>query len=294
MLKYYHVRDAKMSLTSHLLKHLAITKLCSVPWSASTISKAANGKPGYVPPTSEPDGQAIEFNVSHQAGIVTLVAAVGKAVDLGTDVVCVNERNEFARFGKEGLFKYIDMHADMFAESETQALKMDVASLGLPECQHLDGYGRDAVARCQYPDQKVTWRERNGELKSLDGKKIVEAKLRRFYALWCLREAYVKMTGEALLAEWLRELEFRSFATPKAADGIADKESLIAGEEITDFEIYFKGKKVDDVTMELRAVGRDYMFASATRLKEGNIRDAIFDGFVNLDLERDVYAAAQM
>jgi 4'-phosphopantetheinyl transferase len=293
-LKYYHVRDAKMSLVSHLLKHLAITKLCSVPWSASTISKAANGKPCYIPPTSEPDGKTLEFNVSHQAGIVTLVAAMGKAVDLGTDVVCVNERNELARFEKEGLFKYIDMHADVFAESETQALKMDVDSLGLLECRHLDGYGRDAVARCQYPDQKVTWREKNGEVKSLDGKRIVEVKLRRFYALWCLREAYVKMTGEALLAEWLRELEFRAFATPKAADGIVDTDSLITGEVITDFEIYFKERKVNDVAMELRALGRDYMVASAARLKEGNMQDAIFDGFLKLDLERDIYAAAQM
>src|SRR5436190_1116057 len=117
-----------MSLASHLVKHLAITKLCSVPWSASKISKAANGKPVYILPLSEPGRKALEFNVSHQAGIVTLVAATDATVDLGTDIVCVNERNEFARFEKEGLFKYIDMHADVFAESETQALKMDVDS----------------------------------------------------------------------------------------------------------------------------------------------------------------------
>ena len=283
-----------MSLASHLLKHLAVTKICSIPWSASTISKAANGKPIYNPPTSTPDSKSLEFNVSHQAGIVTLVAAVGKAVDLGTDVVCVNERNEFARFEKEGLFKYIDMHADVFAESETQALKMDVDSLGLPECQHLDGYGRDAVARCQYPNQKVVWKEKCGEVKSLDGNRIAEAKLRRFYALWCLREAYVKMTGEALLAEWLRELEFRAFATPKATNGIVDKESLIAGEVVTEFEVYFKERKVNDVAMELRAFGLDYMVASAARPKEGNPNDVIFEGFLELDFEREIYTLAQM
>jgi 4'-phosphopantetheinyl transferase len=301
VLKYYHVKDAKMSLASSLLKHLAIAKLYGVPWTEVVVSRDANGKPCYVPKTS--GSETIEFNVSHQAGIVTIIACICAPgeVQLGTDVVCVNERDDYARIEKEGFFSWVDMHSDVFAPSETQALKMDTTQLvlPLPEGLELTGYARDAIARCQYLSQLTTWKDAAGQVRQLEPEVIIEAKLRRFFALWCLREAYVKMTGEALLAKWLQELEFRRFRTPSTfkdecgSSQISKNTSLELGEVVTDFEIFFKGKLVDDVAMELRAFEENYMVASAARLKVPERSMAIFGGFVELELERDIYTVAE-
>jgi 4'-phosphopantetheinyl transferase len=286
-----------MSLASSLLKRLAIAKLRGVPWSQITLSRAANGKPCYVPKI--PGSGSIEFNVSHQAGIVTIVAclcAEGE-VALGTDIVCVNERDDYARIEKEGFFSWVDMHSDVFSPSETQALKMDTTQLvlRLPEDLHFAGYARDAIARCQYHSQRITWKDATDEIRETDAGVVIEAKLRRFYALWCLREAYVKMTGEALLAEWLQELEFRRYKTPSVAEeqkGSTDT-SLEPGEVVTDVEIYFKGKTVKDVVMELKAFGADYMVASAARAREADRSRVVFSGFTELNLEKDIYVVAE-
>jgi len=50
---------------------------------------------------------------------------------------------------------------------------------------------------------------------------LIASKLRNFYAHWCLKEAYIKMTGEALLAPWLRDLEFRNVRPPAAASSLS-------------------------------------------------------------------------
>jgi 4'-phosphopantetheinyl transferase len=286
-----------MSLVSSLLKRLAIARLCGVAWSEVTLSRAVNGKPCYVPEI--PGSRSIEFNVSHQAGIVTIVACICAEgeVALGTDIVCVNERDDYARIEKEGFFSWVDMHSDVFAPSETQALKMDTTYLvlPLPEDLHLAGYARDAIARCQYRSQRITWKDASGEAREADAGIIVEAKLRRFYTLWCLREAYVKMTGEALMAEWLKELEFRRYKMPSAAGEGEEstKTRLEPGELVNEFDIYFKGNQVQDVVMELRAFGRDYMVASAAQRRDGDMSKVVFSGFTELELERDIYAIAE-
>lgn len=316
VLRYHHVRDAKMSLASHLLKRLAIAKLLSVPWSAATISRDENGKPIYLPSDgSESKAQkTIEFNVSHQAGIVVLVACVydtsQEPIQLGTDIVCVNERNDYARVDEKGFFSFLSMHSDVFSPLETQALQFDISYLPLrvPQDVDLAGYARDAIVRCQRTTQPVTFKDRNGTTHVLEGKRVIEAKLRRFYALWCLREAYVKMTGEALLAEWLRELEFRGFRTPAAAaaaatgvgeEGVGSRgnvgSGLEVGEVVTELEIYFKRKRVSDVVMELKALGLDYMVATAARVRngKGDLADVELGRFVELEIEKDVLAVAE-
>jgi hypothetical protein len=92
---------------------------------------------------------------------------------------------------------------------------------------------------------------------------VIDAKLRRFYAYWCLREAYVKMTGEALLADWLRRLEFRDVAAPAPAPAAVDNATLLPGEVVTAVDVYLDDSRVAGVAMELRAFGRDYMVATA-------------------------------
>ncbi|KFY00114.1 hypothetical protein O988_03513 [Pseudogymnoascus sp. VKM F-3808] len=283
VLNYWFIRDAKMSLASHLLKHLVIHELGSVPWEQSTISRDANKKPCFSP--SNGMGKPLEFNVSHQAGLVPLVACAGHTVEVGIDVVCVNERSDNAIISKDGLFAWIDMHAEVFSRAEVQYMKYDVESLTLPIEIDVEEKGRDAIARCQLREETVSWTTSSGAPRELDANVIIDAKLRRFYAFWCLREAYVKMTGEALLAPWLGDLEFRKFKVPAANEKAAlDDSDLLLGETTTEFHIYFQGKRVKNVTMELRALGRNYMVGTAARNKDGEAGLRKFPGFVNLTL----------
>jgi len=103
---------------------------------------------------------------------------------------------------------------------------------------------------------------------------IVDAKLRRFSAMWCLREAFVKMTGDALLAPWLKELEILDVQAPKQKEGVENDTSLVEGAMLTDFRIFFKERKVNDVRMEISAYGANFMIAGSVRSPVGVLDDA--------------------
>lgn len=139
---------------------------------------------------------------------------------------------------KEGWPAFVDMHADVFAPGEVAYLKYQVLSA-------VPGLVSNAAS----------------------AEDVVDGKLRAFYALWALREAYVKLTGEALLASWLKELEFREFRPPKPTAGweVPADEGNGSEEVVRDADIRFKGKKVEDVNMCLRSLGADYMIATAVR-----------------------------
>lgn len=226
-----------MSLASHLLKHYAISRALDLAWGATAISRNAKTKPVYVDPAT--GRSPIDFNVSHQAGLVALVAAHGhdperEPVDVGCDVVCVSERadRDQAMVAREGWPAFVDVHADVFAPGEAAYLKHRAAGQGAA-----GGGGATTTTA---------------------------AKLRSFYTLWCLREAYVKMTGEALLAPWLKVLEFRDFAAPlpQRAMGEAREDG---GDAVRTHDIWFEGKKVEDANVCLRSVGPDYMTCTAVR-----------------------------
>lgn len=273
-----------MSLASHLLKHLVLTELGGVPWDLSLVTRDSNGKPGFSP--SNGLGRPVEFNVSHQAGLVPLIACASRDVEVGIDVVCVNERSDNRTIQEEGFSAWIDLHADVFAPSEVHYMKFDSENLSLPIDIDAQRYGRYAISNCQRRDVKVLWTNDAGDVQELDANVIIDAKLRRFYAFWCLREAYIKMTGEALLAPWLRKLEFRQFKVPKAnIHSPLDDSDLHVGEITTEFDIYFNGNRVENVNMELRALGCNYMVASAIRSKDGKAAMRSFPGFSTLSVE---------
>lgn len=203
----------------------------------------------------------LDFNVSHQAGIVSLIAAVGfKGVTVGTDVVCVNERlqQDYAHINKYGFDDWVDVHADVLADSEVAFMK----------------------------SAPVDDRSRGAET-------AIEKRLRRFYSIWCLREAYVKMTGDALLAPWLKELEILDVQSPTAKEGI-DTKSLEEGEVVRQFANYFQGKVVTDVRTELTALGMHYMIAGSIRipkeLKDSGIK---LGKWQQLNLEKDILDVAE-
>ncbi|OBR08670.1 Phosphopantetheinyl transferase [Colletotrichum higginsianum IMI 349063] len=235
VLKYYHVRDAKLSLGSHLLKRYAISRFCGIPWPEATAVRDERTKPIF----RAADGTTpLSFNVSHQAGLVALFAvhgydATNGPVDVGVDVVCTSERRsrDHAMLRNEGWPKFVDIHADVLSPLEANFLKWQVLA-DIPPGLKPGASIEDAA----------------------------DFKLRCFYALWCLREAYVKMTGDALLAPWLAELQFKKFRPPAPAESFeAD------GEAVTEHDIVFKGTKIEDVKVSLRALGPDYMTCSAVR-----------------------------
>jgi 4'-phosphopantetheinyl transferase len=246
----------------------------------------------------------MEFNVSHQAGIVSLMAVVGtkEKIEVGTDVVCWNERRvqDYAHIEKDGFFEWVDIHGDVFAESEVSYMKLapvEAERLGLGT--FLTGFGRDNVSRCQWRNKKIAvkvqgYEEGDGRSVMIESNDIIDAKLRRFYACWCVREAYIKMTGEALLAPWLKELEISDVKAPAVKEGIKDEASLEDGDVERDFTIHFKGKRVTDVNMELVALGKDYMVSGAARpaatLEELGLKLGKWE---HLDLETDVLDFAE-
>lgn len=238
VLRYLFVRDAKMSLASHLLKHYVVSKFCEVPWWETKITRNAKTKPVYVDTAT--GKSPVEFNVTHQAGLVALVASYGyEGVDVGVDIVCVSERRDrdHTAIGREGWPSFVDMHADVFAPSEANYLKYQVLSAnpGLPA--------------------------------GATAEQVTDVKLRCFYTLWCLREAYVKMTGEALLAPWLKVLEFRNFKPPQPATSF-EASNEDGSDVVREHDMWFKGSKVEDANVCLRSLGPDYMTCTAVRTPE--------------------------
>lgn len=190
---------------------------------------------------------------------------------MGTDVTCWNERKKHddEHIEKKGLFDWIDMHADVFAESEVTWMKLGPLDLELGS--EMYGYSKDTISRCERRGGSVEVEiTRNNAIERVRVSKddIIDAKLRRFYTMWCLREAYVKMTGEALLAPWLQELEILDVQAPKPHVDAKDSSSLLQGEGIRSGIIVFKGKRILDVYMEVLGVGQDYMIAGCVRLSE--------------------------
>jgi 4'-phosphopantetheinyl transferase len=279
VLKYYHVRDAKLSLGSHLLKRYAISRYCRVPWRRATATRNGYTKPVF---RADDGSTPLAFNVSHQAGLVALVAVHGyagpppplgppgdakgdggggAAVEIGVDVVCTSERRDRDQkmVAEEGWPRFVDIHADVLSPAEASYLKYQVLA-AVPGLRP-----RSTVAE------------------------IVDFKLRAFYALWCLREAFVKMTGEALLAEWLPELQFRNFRPPPlgSAEGGGREDDEEEPGVVRKHDVVWKGRRVDDVQICLRNWGDDYMTCTAV-MTPGRKEDGLgfeLGPFVEIELE---------
>jgi len=247
-LHYFQLRDAKMALASALLKPYAVSRLLGIPWSATldNIISQEMIKPFYLDPLT--DTNPIAFNVSHQAGIVVITAVANyppREAEVGVDVVCTSERRErdleTLMRRATGWSEFVDTHADVFAPGEAAYLKHQVLS-SVPSAHDLP----------RSPSAQAT----------------ADAKLRAFYALWALREAYVKLTGEALTASWLRDLEFKNFRPTRPTAGWDVPANEHEGDEvIRNFDMRMHGTKIEDVNMCLRSIGPDYMVATAVRTR---------------------------
>lgn len=252
VLRFFHPRDAKLALGSNLLKRRAILDTCHVPWEEAIVGEDHNRKPSYRP--RKPGAQRVEFNTSHHGTLVALVGAPGERWKVGTDVVQMQWEKDYPSVQRDGFEKWASTYEAVFSAREA----VDIARYNPPG--------------------------------TLNGDEQIQAKLRHFYAHWCLKEAYVKMTGEALLAPWLKDMEFRNVQVPLPVSQTSQENRTGKwGQICTAQDMWFKGVKVTNVTMELQAFGDDYMIATAV----SDISATTLSPFKELDVDLDVYPSSQ-
>lgn len=253
VLKFYRPSDAALSLASHLLKHLAVARCLSLPWSATTIAQErhiSNGKPFFGP-------GGMEFNVSHHGALAVLAATTAPGLKVGVDVVNVNLEKDLRDIQRHGGWRaWSSVFEDAFSPAEMARIHTAVS---------------------EADDREIARRPADAE-----------AALRVFYAHWALKEAYIKMTSEAFMATWLRELEFRQVRTPQPA-GWADGQAGVwhEGECLRDIEVWLRGERVADVYIELQAVGASYMVATASS------QSALVTELHDIDVAMDIAPLAE-
>ncbi|KAL9577115.1 MAG: hypothetical protein Q9212_006577 [Teloschistes hypoglaucus] len=214
VVRFYHVRDAKLSLGSQLLKHCAIVRACHVSWPESIIRKDHNHKPCYIP--ADNHERQCEFNVSHHGSLVALVGCSQKDIQLGVDVVEIDVAKDVPKVRQEGWQSWVNTFEAVFSAREVQDI--------------------------------VSWEP----AESLSEEDMLQAKIRLFYAHWCLKEAYVKMTGEALMAPWLQDMDFRNVQVPRPASTLPISQSNDDwGETVSDIEIWRAGERAAQVFLNL-------------------------------------------
>ncbi|KAI4141731.1 MAG: hypothetical protein LQ340_007558 [Diploschistes diacapsis] len=221
--RYMRPSDSALALCSIILKRLAIMRACNLPWTESEFSQERQIRNGK--PYFKRGG--VEFNVSHHGEIVALVATTIPGVHVGIDVVQVDTDRDRRGLERGGSFgSWVSMFKDVFSERELDTLR------GLQQAS---------------PD--------------LSDEAVLATNFRRFYAMWALKESYIKMTGDALMAEWIRELEFPSNTPPppllpRPTEGWEWGQTAVTGVSI-------HGKLVDDARIELDTLNGDYMIATA-------------------------------
>lgn len=236
-------------------------------WDPNT-SSTARGK-------EKQDQLNLEFNVSHQAGLVGLAGAVlppgssppltvltdrglsapdpqgpsavanpsplsvpdsatsistteSSSLRIGIDITCTNEPGRSQEMSSRAeLHEWVSIFTDVFSSAEIDHMKYSPLSPAPPP--------------------------------GMSQQDEVKMGLRRFYTFFALKEAYVKMTGEALLANWLKEVEFRNVHIPP----VVEKDDQWASTIDTDTQVWFKKRRLTAVKTEIRAWGPGFIVATA-------------------------------
>ena len=244
--RYYHASDFALSLGSHLLKHLVIARYCNVPWADSSVESDPAVLNGR--PFFRPGG--IDFNVSHHGELVVLAGCTRSGARVGIDVVKVDLERDRRGLAREGSFvTWTRVFHDAFSDHEMETF-----------------------ARAHADDTQ------------LSGDELTRARLRVFYAHWACKEAYLKMTGEALGADFLRELEFTTVTVPDPS--VAAENVPGAGGSVTTTRVTKYGDLVPGVRVEIQAIGKDYMVATAVHDEDS------VAGLKKIDLDSDILTFA--
>lgn len=303
-----YAADARMSLGSALLKRLYVSQTLDIKWEEVRLGRKGNekhGKPCAIDSVGRPI-PGIDFNVSHQNGFVTLIGYNGQSnheytpsgmvygmispttkdeVMVGVDIVCVNERDDYRVIDADGVDGWVDLYEYVFSAEERWTMKYDVDYVTLYDGTILsrDEIGR--LDRCieRHKDLSVTTPK--GKKHRFSSEAIIEAKLRRFYTYFCYKESYIKLAGEALLAPWLKQLEFFNVRSPLPGTPARCSTHGTWGETVDDVEVHLHGKQVHDVRMKVQALEEDYMISTAI---QGDIHGIKVPNFQSLNLERDI------
>ncbi|RCI08623.1 hypothetical protein L249_4712, partial [Ophiocordyceps polyrhachis-furcata BCC 54312] len=270
--RFHFVKDAKLALASALLKRLAISRLANVSWTEASSWKrdVRTGKPIFdMPRSSSPSSsvkknkkkkrEGIKFNVSHQAGVVVLVASSLVAQDDDDDDDDDDQVGEEEEEEEEDE-KKLDVGIDVVCQGERR--EKDLTSIAAEGWSRYVAVHEDVFS----PHEAAALRSREGD--------DDDSRLAYFYTLWCLREAYIKMTGDALLAPWLKDLEMRHFAPPPPSSSLSDQHhhhhhhhhQQNSTSHDPRLEIWFRGRRVEDVCMRLSSLLEDeYVVCTAVR-----------------------------
>ncbi|KAL2397688.1 hypothetical protein ABEF93_003323 [Exophiala dermatitidis] len=267
--RFIRPSDRYMSLASALLKYTFIHRRAKIPWSKVQVSRtpAPHRRPYWVPleeyelpeETCSKIG-GLEFNVSHQAGLVAIIgcstpraqlptphthsdsSTINKALDqldltghrtpilaadeirLGVDIACTNEdrRTPQIMTTQAQFDEWVDIFAEMFSERERWTMRH--APIHIPVVEREEGdywdSDTDTTSSSDTAPNGNSYGTGAAEPGSSREAKLIHLKLRRFYAYWALKEAYIKMVGEGLLASWLQKLEFMNVVAPPSPTGM--------------------------------------------------------------------------
>lgn len=285
-----------MSLASALLKRFFVHKMLGMPWKDIRFGRKRDpkhGKPIALLPPPQYGPAPLEFNISHQAGLVALVGCKTDELDaeLGVDIVCVNERNEYRVIDQEGFDGWIDMYAEIYSQEELFDLKYNADPFPLLDGTMVTPSMLGRHDRCCVRHQQLSITLPNGEKRTFDSDLLIDAKLRRFYTFWCYKEAYIKLDGEALLAQWIPQLEFKQVRAPRPGAPARCSTHGTWGERVSDAEVWFtmkedgkgpvaikglakgESKKLDDTRVEIQAFEENFMIGVAAKERVNDVVD---------------------
>jgi 4'-phosphopantetheinyl transferase len=219
---------------------------------------------------------------------------------------------------EEGFDGWVDMYAELFSAEELFDIKYNVDPFPLLDGTMVTHEILGRHDRCCRRNEHLNVTLPSGEQRELDSDLLIDAKLRRFYTFWCFKEAYIKLDGEALLAEWIPQLEFKHVRAPTPGTPARCSTHGTWGERASDAEVWFSMKwdgkgpagvrglkkgecgRLEDTRVEIQAFEEDFMIGVAAREK----RDSAIDGsrkklphvlthFRGLHLEEDVMSVAR-
>lgn len=248
--RFIRPADRFMSLASAMLKYYFIHHRAKIPWSQVQISRTPqpHRRPYWEPPENwssfdddtHDEIRGLEFNVSHQAGLVAIIGCstptaqlptlinpfshmdlmghstppdIPGLIRLGVDIACTNEDKRTPKnlTTQAKLDEWIEIFSEMFSDRERRHMCTAPIHMPIKEREEGDwGSGSDDESNS---DSAGNNGDENRPFQTYEANLIL-LKLRRFYAYWSLKEAYIKMVGEGLLASWLRELEFLDVVAP--------------------------------------------------------------------------------
>lgn len=291
-----------MSLASALLKRLFIHETLGIPWKDISFGRKRDpkhGKPCALLPPPLLGPASCEFNVSHQAGLVALVGCNTEDLDaeLGVDVVCVHERNEWKMIEEGGWEAWVDMYDGIFSQEEGFDIKYNVDAFPLLDGTIVTSEMLGRQDRCCSRGEELKVTLKNGEQRTFSSDLLIDAKLRRFYTFWCYKEAYIKLDGEALLATWIPQLEFKHVRAPTAGTPARCSTHGVWGERISDAEVWFEQDRMEECRVEIQAFEENFMIGVAAKVRRwesgvGGLPEVLTE-FKGLHLEEDVMRVAR-